>query len=123
MLLSYSLTDYHPRISHHGESRQPPSPSLLLEIDTDVCRNRDFNAPGSPATADTSAGAVAAAALINLATIERSLANTTGSDYYVQSAVDVGPASAHLSENFRLICICVPDPQRDFEFGLEAELG
>lgn len=63
--------------------------AVSLQPKADSCRNRDFNAPGSPATADTSAGAVAAVALINLATIERSLANTTGSDYYVQSAVDV----------------------------------
>ncbi|KAF8308231.1 glycoside hydrolase family 88 protein [Clavulina sp. PMI_390] len=49
----------------------------------------DFNAPGNPATADTSAGAIAATALIQLATIERSLQNTTGSDYYVNAAINL----------------------------------
>ncbi|KAF8308232.1 glycoside hydrolase family 88 protein [Clavulina sp. PMI_390] len=49
----------------------------------------DFNAPGSPATADTSAGAIAATALIQLAAIESSIQNTTGSNYYVNAAVNL----------------------------------
>ncbi|KAF8308233.1 glycoside hydrolase family 88 protein [Clavulina sp. PMI_390] len=49
----------------------------------------DFNAPGDPATADTSAGAIAATALVQLATLERSIKNITGSDYYVNAAVNL----------------------------------
>ena len=62
--------------------------------------HRDFDAPGNLATADTSSGGIAATALINIAAIERSLGNTTGSDYYVKSAANVSFFPATVGDIF-----------------------
>lgn len=75
-------------IDHFSLTRLAP-----VTFGTLLGARRDFNAPGNPATADTSSGAIAASALTNLAAIERSLGNVTGSDYYVKSAVNVRSAA------------------------------
>ncbi|KAF8308234.1 d-4,5 unsaturated-glucuronyl hydrolase-like protein [Clavulina sp. PMI_390] len=71
------------------ETARLASQSFLSNVPTNTFVPADFDAPGFPATADTSAGAIAATALIQLATIERSLQNNTGSDYYIVAAVNL----------------------------------